>query len=93
MCELALGLGMTLEQLKEVSQEEIQTWVAFVEENGPINPMLRMEAMLAKIASRFFKNSKPKDWMTWPRLPEPEATPEALLSMFKNLSAASKRKH
>ena len=84
---------MTLEQLKETSQDEIQTWVAFVEENGPINPMLRMEAMLAKIASPFFKNSKPKDWMTWPRLPEPEATPETMLMALKNLSAASKRKH
>ena len=85
---------MTLTEMgQRMTQGELQTWVAYVEENGPLNPMLRMEAMLAKIASPFFKNSKPKDWMTWPRLPEPEATPEALLSMFKNLSAASKRKH
>jgi hypothetical protein len=85
---------MTLTEMgQRMTQGELQTWVAYVEENGPLNPMLRMEAMLAKIASPFFKNSKPKDWMTWPRLPEPDATPEALLSMFKNLSAASKRKH
>ena len=85
---------MTLTEMgQRMTQGELPTWVAYVEENGPLNPMLRMEAMLAKIASPFFKNSKPKDWMTWPRLPEPDATPEALLSMFKNLSAASKRKH
>ena len=85
---------MTLTEMgQRMTQGELQTWVAYVEENGPLNPMLRMEAMLAKIASPFFKNSKPKDWMTWPRIPEPDATPEALLSMFKNLSAASKRKH
>ena len=85
---------MTLTEMgQRMTQGELQTWVAYVEENGPLNPMLRMEAMLAKIASPFFTNSKPKDWMTWPRLPEPDATPEALLSMFKNLSAASKRKH
>jgi hypothetical protein len=85
---------MTLTEMgQRMTQGELQTWVAYVEENGPLNPMLRMEAMLAKIASPFFKNSKPKDWMTWPRLPEPEATPETMLMALKNLSAASKRKH
>lgn len=85
---------MTLTEMgQRMTQGELQTWVAYVEENGPLNPMLRMEAMLAKIAAPFFKNSKPKDWMTWPRLPEPEATPETMLMALKNLSAASKRKH
>lgn len=84
---------------QRMTQGELQTWVAYVEENGPLNPMLRMESMLARIASPFFKNSKPKDWMIWPKIPEPELTPQemahVLLAKMKGLAAQTKesRKH
>lgn len=85
---------MTLGDIRQrMTQDELQTWVAYVEENGPLNAMLRIEAMIARSVAPFFKNTKPRDLMVWPRQQEPEATPEKLLSMFKNLSAASKRKH
>ena len=85
---------MTLGELRQrMTQDEMQTWVAYVEENGPLNSSLRIEAMLARVAAPFFKQVKPRDLMIWPKLPEPEATPETLLSMFKNLAVASKRKH
>ena len=85
---------MTVTELgQRMTQGELQMWVAYVEENGPLNPMLRMESMLARIASPFFKNSKPMDWMIWPRIPEPEATPEMLLDFFKSRADATKRNH
>lgn len=85
---------MTLGELRQrMTQDEMQTWVAYVEENGPLNSSLRIESMLARVAAPFFKQVKPRDLMIWPRQQEPEATPEKLLSMFKNLAAASKRKH
>lgn len=85
---------MTLTELKgRISTDELRTWEAYVEENGPLHPFLRIEAIVAKAVSPFLKNSKPKDFMPWPKEPEPEATPERLLLMFQGLSAASKRKH
>jgi hypothetical protein len=85
---------MTLGELRQrMTQDEVQTWVAYVEENGPLNSMLRFESMLARVAAPFFKQVKPKDLMIWPREPEPEATPEAIWTSIMNLSAATKRKH
>lgn len=71
-----------------MTNAELQTWVAYVEENGPLNQSLRMEAAIARAVSPFLKNAKPRDLMPFPRLPEPEATPEMLMMMFK--SAATK---
>lgn len=75
-----------------MSQAELNTWVAYVEENGPLNPSLRIESAIARAVAPFLKNAKPRDLMPWPRQPEPEATPESLHLMFKNLASKS-RKH
>lgn len=75
------------------SQDEFQTWVAYVDENGPLNPTLRLEAAIARAVAPFLRNARPRDLMPWPKEPEPEATPESLLLMFKNLASASRSKH
>lgn len=83
---------MTVTDLRcRMSQDEFQTWVAYVEENGPLNPSLRIESAIARAVVPFLKNAKVRDLMIWPREPEPEATPENMLLMFKNLAAASKK--
>jgi hypothetical protein len=85
---------MTLTELKgRMTQAELHIWEAYVIENGPLHESLRIEAAIARAVSPFMKNAKPRDFMPWPREPEPEATPEKLLLMFKNLATASKSKH
>jgi hypothetical protein len=85
---------MTLSDLqRRMSQDELQTWVAYVEENGPLNPSLRLEAAVARAISPFLKNTKPADMMLWPRKQEPIATPETTFLMFKNLATASRKNH
>jgi hypothetical protein len=85
---------MTLTELKQrMGFDELQTWEAYAIENGPMHWSLRFEAAVARAVSPFIKNAKPKDFMPWPREPEPEATPDALLLLFKNLASVSKRKH
>ena len=72
-------------------QDELQTWVAYVDENGPLNLALRIEAAVARVAAPFFKQAKPRDFMPWPKQPEPEATPESVLLMFKSLASKTKQ--
>jgi hypothetical protein len=86
---------MTIAELKErMGQDELGLWEAYVTENGPLNLPLRLESAVARAVSPFLKNTKPRDLMPWPKEPEPEATPEKLLLMFKGCATASKqRKH
>lgn len=85
---------MTVAELKaRMGQNELVMWEAYAVENGPLNSSLRIESAVARAVSPFLKNAKPRDLMPWPREPEPEATPEKLLLMFKNLATASKSKH
>lgn len=75
-----------------MSQLELNTWVAYVDENGPLNLALRFESAVARVAAPFLKKgTKARDLMPWPRLPEPEATPESLVMMFRNLSTKTKQ--
>lgn len=78
-----------------MTQQELNLWVAYVDENGPLNPSLRIESAIARAVAPFLRNVKPSDLMPWPRVPEPELTPDKALLMFKNLAAkttATKRK-
>lgn len=70
-----------------MTQEELNTWVAYVEENGPLNPTLRFDAAVARVASRFLRGVKPRDLMPWPREPEVAASIE---EVFGVLTAAAK---
>lgn len=84
---------MTVGELKQrMTQAEINQWLAYVEKNGPLNASLRVEAVVARVAAPFLKNMKPRDLMTWPKEPEPVATPETMLLLFKNLAQKTKDK-
>lgn len=83
---------MTLEEMKQrMSADELAVWTAYVDENGPLSFPLRMESAIARAAAPFLK-AKPRDLMPWPREQEPEATPEALLLMFKNMAAKTRER-
>lgn len=91
---------MPLSELKQrVSQDEINTWIAYVDENGPLNQPLRIESAIARAVAPFLKNVKPRDLMPWPREPERELKPEEmalqLASMLKAQATKTKqsRKH
>lgn len=72
---------------------ELQIWESYVTENGPLHPSLRVEAAIARAVVPFLgKNTKVRDMMPWPKEPEPEATPEAVVLMFRNLAGETKRK-
>lgn len=74
-------------------QTELNVWVEYVKENGPLNASLRLEAAVARAVVPFLKNAKPRDMMPWPREPEREATPDALFLMFKNLASQTRKSH
>lgn len=76
---------------RRMTQSELNLWLAYVEENGPLNLALRIESAIARGVAPFLKNAKPRDLMVWPRQPEPEATPETLHMMFKNLASATRK--
>lgn len=87
-----MALGKSLAEISCISQDELNTWVAYVEENGPLSTPLRIDAAIARAVTPFLRNAKPRDLMPWPKEPEPEATPEALFLKFKNLAARTKER-
>ena len=76
-----------------MAQEELSLWVAYVDENGPLNPSLRIESAIARAVALFFKGVKPRDLMPWPKEPEPEATPEAAFLLFKTAASQSRKRN
>lgn len=91
---------MTLSDLQaRMSYDELQTWVAYVDENGPLSPALRIEGAIARAVSPFLKNTKLKDLMPWPRQAEVELPPKdmaaQLAAKFKGLASQtnSRKKH
>jgi hypothetical protein len=73
---------------------ELHMWESFVTENGPLHIALRIEAAIARAVVPFLgKQATVRGMMPWPKEPEPEATPEKVLLLFKNLATATKRKH
>ena len=71
-------------------ESDIGVWRAYVDENGPMNLALRIDAAVARVAAPFFKNVKPRQLMPWPREPEPEldaqAMADALYATFSGLA-------
>lgn len=83
---------MTVSDLQgRMTNAELMGWVSYVDENGPLNPILRIESAIARAVAPFMRGVKPRDLMVWPKEPEPEASPEALASLLKSL--ASKTNH
>lgn len=79
---------------QRMTNAELSAWIGYVEKNGPLNPMLRIESAIARATAPFLKNASPKDLMVWPREPERIASAEEMALMFKNLAArTNSRKH
>lgn len=74
-----------------MGRDELSLWETYVLENGPLNLALRIESAIARSVSPFLKNAKPRDLMVWPKEPEPEATPENVILLFKNLASRGKK--
>lgn len=75
-----------------MTQEELNIWVAYVAENGPLNPSLRIESAVARAVAPFMKNVKPRDLMPWPREPEQDASIDEVFGVLMAASKSKKRK-
>jgi len=75
-----------------MTQEELNLWVAYVAENGPLNPSLRIESAVARAVAPFLKNTKPRDLMPWPREPEQDASIDEVFGVLMAASKSKKRK-
>lgn len=86
---------MTIGDLKQrMNRDELQTWIAYIEENGPLNMALRIEAAIARAAVPFMgKQVTMKDLMPWPRAQEEPATLADTFALFKGLAKPNDRKH
>lgn len=93
MCELAMALGKTLGEIRSrVTQEELGVWVAYVEENGPLNTSLRVEAAVARAVAPFLRNAKPRDLMPWPRQEKKGPTLQEMAARLKVAASHNKRR-
>lgn len=64
---LAIG-GMTVSELDaRMTRQEFIDWTTYVQENGPLNPNIRLEAAVARAVIPFLKKGTTmKDLMPWP---------------------------
>lgn len=74
-------------------QDELNMWVAYVEENGPLNLPLRIESAIARAVTPFLKGATPRDLMVWPKEPEKPADIHTVFAGFKNLASQRTRKN
>lgn len=72
-------------------QDEMNTWVAYIEENGPLNLSLRIESAIARAVAPFLKDAKPRDLMIWPKEPEKPADIHTVFAGFQNLASQRTR--
>ena len=70
---------MTVAELDaRMSRAEFQSWILYIEENGPVNPMLRIDNAVARAVLPFLKKGTPMSaLMPWPdsRLTSSEEAP------------------
>jgi len=89
---LALG-GRSIEEWQEtLSYEEQETWLLFREKYGPMNPTIRTDAAIARLSACLIPKTSPKDFMPWPKEPEPEATLDDLMAILKASSKPKKER-
>lgn len=88
---------MTVGELDvRMSYAERQDWLLYIRENGPLNPLLRMEAAIGRAVLPFLKKgTRLHDLMPWPKKVEEEGTPEAvglaLLAAFRATGKEGKK--
>lgn len=66
-----------------MTADEWHVWQLYRQKNGPMNPMLRTDAAIARAVSPFIQKTTPRDFMPWPKEPEVEATVEDVFRLIK----------
>lgn len=87
---------MTVRELDaRMSYAEFQDWLLYVRENGPLNPLLRLESAIGRAVLPFLKKgTRLQDVMPWPRQMEmatPEAIGQVLMQAFKSTGGNGKK--
>ena len=70
-----------------MSFEEFLDWQSYMEKNGPINPIARNDAAIARLG--VVMGAKPEAMMPWPKEPEREQTPEEMAMILQGIAAAT----
>lgn len=84
--ELALGLGMTVRELKDkLSYEEAMQWGLYRKKNGPFSIQKRVEYGFALQAAIQTGTKDLRKFIPW--LQEEELTPDLMLAHLKGISA------
>lgn len=78
---------MTVTELRQrMSFDEFLCWQAYIETNGPISPILRNDAAIARMASAM-TGAKIEAFMPWPRAKVKELTFGELVSKIRGVAA------
>lgn len=89
--ELALGLGMTVRELKDkLSYEEAMQWGLYRKKNGPFSIQKRVEYGFALLAAIQTGSKDLKKFIPWLSEQEVEITPEMMLAQLKTVSVKNK---
>jgi hypothetical protein len=73
---------MTVSELKSrMTVEELSSWITYREIVGPLNPLLRLDAAVARAVSPFVKGDK-SSLMPYPKEPEQDATLEDFMAIL-----------
>lgn len=92
--DLALALGgMTVAELKNrMSLAELNDWGAYMKVNGPLSPILRNDAAIARLAvSMSGKGAKMEHFMPWPKREEPEENPMVIFEKIRAIAAQNRK--
>jgi hypothetical protein len=72
-----------------MSHSEVMRWMEYRERSGPFNPMLRLDAAIARAVGPFLKGDK-RALMPWPKEPDTPASLDDVLGILKFSSKAKK---
>lgn len=76
-----------------MSLSELNDWSAYMKINGPLNPMLRNDAAIARLGvSMAGKGAKMEHFMPWPKREEQEENPLAVFEKLKAIAAQNRKK-
>ena len=69
-----------------MSFDEFLCWQAYIETNGPISPILRNDAAIARMASKM-TGAKMEVFMPWPKVKVKEPSFEELVGKIRGVAA------
>lgn len=78
---------MTVTELRQrMSFDEFLCWQAYMETNGPISPILRNDAAIARMASAM-TGAKMEAFMPWPKVKAKEPSFDELVGKIRGVAA------